>query len=54
MNQTEERKRQHIEISLEENISAHHNFWDDVTLVHNALPEINEKNPTMNIVQVHC
>ncbi len=42
MNQTEERKREHIKISLEENVSAHHNYWDDVTLIHNALPEINE------------
>ena len=42
MNQTEERKREHIQISLEEDVSAHHNYWDDVKLVHNALPEINE------------
>ena len=42
MNQTEERKREHIQISLEENVSAHHNYWDDVRLIHNALPEINE------------
>ncbi|UCD14011.1 MAG: type 2 isopentenyl-diphosphate Delta-isomerase [Thermoplasmatales archaeon] len=42
MNQTEERKREHIKISLEENVAAHHNYWDDVTLIHNALPEINE------------
>ncbi|MFH1100807.1 MAG: type 2 isopentenyl-diphosphate Delta-isomerase [Methanobacteriota archaeon] len=40
-NQTEERKREHIQISLEEDVSAHHNYWDDVTLIHNALPEIN-------------
>ena len=42
MRQTEERKREHILISLKENVMAHHNFWDDVKLVHNALPEINE------------
>ncbi len=41
MNITEQRKRDHIQISLDENISAHHNYWDDVHLVHNALPEIN-------------
>jgi isopentenyl-diphosphate delta-isomerase len=44
MNQTEERKREHVEISLKENVSAHHNYWDDVILVHNALPEINEED----------
>lgn len=42
MNQTEERKREHVKICLNENVSSHHNYWDDVTLVHNALPEINE------------
>jgi len=41
MNQTEERKREHIQVALEEDVSAHHNFWDDVKLFHNALPEIN-------------
>ena len=44
MNQTEERKKDHIQISLKENVSAHHNYWDDVHLAHNALPEINEKD----------
>jgi len=44
MNQTEERKREHIKISLEENVSAHHNYWDDVRLIHNALPEINAED----------
>jgi isopentenyl-diphosphate delta-isomerase len=42
MNQTEERKREHVEIALKENTQAHYNFWDDVSLIHNALPEINE------------
>lgn len=49
MNQTEERKREHIKIALEENVSAHHNYWDDITLIHNALPEINEHDINMNI-----
>ncbi|MCU0849651.1 MAG: type 2 isopentenyl-diphosphate Delta-isomerase [Candidatus Thermoplasmatota archaeon] len=42
MNQTEERKREHVQISLKESVSAHRNYWDDVQLIHNALPEINE------------
>jgi len=42
MNKTELRKDEHVRISLEENISAHHNYWDDVKLIHNALPEINK------------
>ena len=44
MNQTVERKREHIQIALDENIAAHHNYWDDVLLTHNALPEINEED----------
>ncbi|MFO7677227.1 MAG: type 2 isopentenyl-diphosphate Delta-isomerase [Thermoplasmatota archaeon] len=42
MNQTEKRKRDHVRICLEENVSAHYNYWDSVHLIHNALPEINE------------
>jgi isopentenyl-diphosphate Delta-isomerase len=44
MKQTEERKREHVQVSLKENVSAHYNHWDDVTLIHNALPEINEND----------
>ena len=42
MNKTESRKDEHVKISIEKNISAEHNYWDDVRLVHNALPEINK------------
>lgn len=42
MNQTEIRKNEHVSISLKENVAAHHNCWDDVRLIHNALPEINK------------
>ncbi|MCX6666735.1 MAG: alpha-hydroxy-acid oxidizing protein, partial [Euryarchaeota archaeon] len=42
MNQTESRKDEHVRISLEKDVSAHHNYWDDVKLIHNALPEINK------------
>lgn len=42
MNQTEERKREHVQISLKENVAAHRNYWDAVQLTHNALPEINK------------
>jgi len=49
MNVTEERKREHVQIALDENVAAHHNFWDDVTLVHNALPEVNEHDIDLSI-----
>lgn len=37
---TEQRKAEHVNIILQENVSAEYNFWNDVRLVHNALPEI--------------
>ncbi|HHH80316.1 MAG TPA: type 2 isopentenyl-diphosphate Delta-isomerase [Thermoplasmatales archaeon] len=42
MNKTEKRKEEHVNIVLNEDVSAHHNYWDDVRLIHNALPEINK------------
>jgi len=44
MNQTESRKDEHVRISLEKNVVAEHNYWDDVKLIHNALPEINKED----------
>ncbi|HDO19138.1 MAG TPA: type 2 isopentenyl-diphosphate Delta-isomerase [Thermoplasmatales archaeon] len=41
MNQTEKRKGEHVEIALKEKVSSDYNYWDDVQLTHNALPEIN-------------
>lgn len=49
MKQTEDRKRDHINISLKENVSAHHNYWDDVKLIHDALPEIDENKIDLSI-----
>jgi len=37
---TEQRKAEHVNIILKENVSAEYDFWNDVHLVHNALPEI--------------
>lgn len=42
MNKTESRKDEHIRVSLAKNVSAEHNYWDDIVLVHNALPEIDK------------
>jgi len=42
MNQTESRKDEHVRVSLEKDVVAEHNYWDDVKLKHNALPEINK------------
>jgi isopentenyl-diphosphate delta-isomerase len=35
-----ERKKDHIEIALNQNVKADYNYWDDVKLVHQALPEL--------------
>src|SRR6266571_2353700 len=37
---TEQRKAEHVNIILQENVSAEYNYWNDVKLVHRALPEI--------------
>jgi len=34
------RKSDHIDICLGEEVRAHYNHWDDISLVHQALPEI--------------
>ncbi|HID25562.1 MAG TPA: type 2 isopentenyl-diphosphate Delta-isomerase, partial [Thermoplasmata archaeon] len=49
MNQTEKRKEEHVMIVLNKNVSAHHNYWDEVKLVHNALPEINKDEIDLSI-----
>ena len=37
---TEQRKAEHVNIILNENVSAEYNYWNDIRLIHNALPEI--------------
>ncbi len=37
---TEQRKAEHVDIILNEDVSADHDYWSDVRLVHKALPEV--------------
>jgi len=37
---TEQRKAEHVNIILNENVSADYDYWNDVHLVHDAVPEI--------------
>lgn len=37
---TEQRKAEHVGIILKENVSSEYDYWNDVHLVHDALPEI--------------
>lgn len=36
----EQRKADHIQVTLEEDVACRHDYWNDVKLIHNALPEI--------------
>ncbi len=36
-----DRKREHLEVIISEDVSYGHNYWDEFMLVHDALPEIN-------------
>ncbi|MEF8848114.1 MAG: type 2 isopentenyl-diphosphate Delta-isomerase [Candidatus Thermoplasmatota archaeon] len=42
MNQTESRKDDHINISLNEDVSGDGCCWDKIHFIHNALPEVNK------------
>jgi isopentenyl-diphosphate delta-isomerase len=42
MDKIESRKDEHVRLALEKNVSASYNYWNDISLVHNALPEINK------------
>ena len=49
MFKTEKRKHEHVKISLEEDVSSEHNYWDDVKLIHNALPEIDKGEINLSV-----
>lgn len=40
MTQMKKRKADHIEICLNREILPGYRYWDDVTLIHDALPEV--------------
>ncbi|MCI4434684.1 MAG: type 2 isopentenyl-diphosphate Delta-isomerase [Euryarchaeota archaeon] len=40
----ENRKSDHVSIASEKDVMAHYNYWDDIYLIHNAMPEINYDN----------
>lgn len=44
MDQIESRKDEHVRIALEKDVASSQNYWDDVFLSHNALPEINKED----------
>jgi len=49
MDQIESRKDEHVRIALEKDVAASHNYWDDVILTHNALPEIDKNEIDLKI-----
>ncbi len=36
----ENRKEEHVRIAENENVSTDHNFWDDIDIIHQAIPEV--------------
>lgn len=40
MRQIERRKADHIDITMQEDVSSGYNYWDDVKLIHCSLPEV--------------
>lgn len=36
----ENRKEEHVRIAENENVTTDHNFWDDIHIIHQAIPEI--------------
>lgn len=40
MKRIEQRKADHIQVTMEEDVVSAHDYWNDVKLVHNALPEV--------------
>ena len=44
MNKTQNRKDEHVKVSTEKKVSADYNYWDDIKLIHNALPELNKSD----------
>jgi len=49
MDQIESRKDEHVRIALEKDIASSVNYWDDVILTHNALPEMNKEDIDLHI-----
>lgn len=43
-NVTEQRKAEHVDIILKEQVNAEYNYWNDVHLIHKALPEVDFDN----------
>lgn len=40
----ENRKSEHVEISLRENVNSHYTYWQDVDLIHYSIPDIDLDN----------
>ena len=36
----ENRKEEHIRIAETQNVTTDHNYWDDVEIIHQAVPEV--------------
>lgn len=50
MKEIEKRKADHIQVSLEEQVATAHNYWDDLKLIHNSLPEVDLEEVDTSVV----
>ncbi|NLI73680.1 MAG: type 2 isopentenyl-diphosphate Delta-isomerase [Euryarchaeota archaeon] len=50
MKDIEKRKADHIHVSLSEKVYSDHNYWDDLHLIHDSLPEIDLEEIDTSIV----
>ncbi len=45
----ENRKLEHIKICAEKDIVAHHNYWDDVVLIHETIPKVDMEDVHLDV-----
>jgi len=50
MKEIEKRKAEHIQVSLEEDVATAHNYWDDLKLIHDSLPEVDLEEVDTSVV----
>ena len=45
----ENRKLEHIKICADKNVAAHHNYWEDVILLHETIPKVDMENIDLEV-----
>jgi len=45
----ENRKLEHIKICAEKDVGAHHNYWDDIALLHETIPKVDMEDVVLEV-----